>query len=230
MAPRTVSRKKLLKQEDEFLSLSARGLAYVRKHAKMFRYAGSGVGLLLILYMIVYAYLGYVERKGQAAYNEAYYALDRNPGLTQDPAKLKSVEESFKKVIDDYGLSEARRLAYPELAHIKFTEKKYDEAIPLYMEYLKTTPAGLYHSLAMLALAGCYEGKGEPEKAVDMLKRIMGGSDDASKEVAAFNLARVYRLAGQTDKSVEALKEFAAKYKDSPFLPLVKAQLDKDLS
>lgn len=226
-----IARKELLKSEDEFLTFSARAMLYVRDHAKAFQYAGLAVVAILVVYMGVYAYLGHVDKKGQAAYNEGYYALERSLYSKQDPEKLKGVEESFRKVINEYSLSDASRLAYPELAHLKFMDKKYSEAIPLYARFLeKTRGESPYRSLAMLALAGCYEGMGDTEKAVETLKSITSGPEGPSNQLAVMNLARIYRLTGQTEKATETLKEFAAKYKNSPFMPLVQAHIAKGLS
>ncbi len=226
-----IRRKELLKPDDEFLTFSARAMLYIREHAKAFQAAGLVMVALVLVYVGVNAYLGHVERKGQAAYNEGFYALERslysNP---QDPEKLKAVEEAFRKVIEEYGRSDAGRLAYPELAHLKFMEKKYAEAIPLYTQFLeKASGDGPYRSFAMLALAGSYEATGDMQNALEMLRRITSGPDGPSSQLAAVNLARVYRQTGQMEKSKETLKEFAAKYKDSPFLPMVQAQIE-DLS
>lgn len=230
MASKKLSKKEL-QQEDEFLSLSARSMMYVQEHAAKFKIAGAAVVVLLVAYLGVSWYLAHVERKGQAAYNDAFYALNRTLSEKQDPAKLKGVEEAFRRVIDQHSGSDAGRLAYPELAHLKFTEKKYDEAIPLYQSYLKETPEGsLYRSLALLALAGCYEGKGETEKALETLKGVVSGPDDPASEIASLSLARLYRVSGQMDKSRETLKAFTDKFKDSPFLPMAKAHLEKDIS
>jgi len=226
-----ISRKELLKSEDEFLTLSGRTMLYVRDHAKPFQYAGAAVVGLIVVYLVVWGYLGHVEKKGQSAYNEAFYALEKNLYSKEDSAKLQGVQESFRKVIDQYSLSDAARLARPELAHLKFMEKKYSEAVPLYLEFLnKAEGDSPYRSFAMLALAGCYEEMGENDKAMEMLKRITSNPENPSAELASLSMARIYRLTGQTEKSKEVLKEFAAKYKASPFLPLVQAHIGKDIS
>lgn len=226
-----ISRKELLKSEDEFLTFSGRTMLYVRDHAKPFKYAGGAFVGLLVVYLVVWGYLGHVEKKGQSAYSEAYYALEKSLYPKEDPEKLQGVQESFRTVIDQYSLSQAGRLARPELAHLKFMEKKYSEAVPLYLQFLeKTDGDSPYRSFAMLALAGCYEEMGENDKALEMLKRIMSNPENPSAELAALSLSRVYRLTGQTEKSKETLKEFAAKYKDSPFLPLVQAHIAKAIS
>ncbi|RJR29127.1 MAG: hypothetical protein C4576_35685 [Desulfobacteraceae bacterium] len=226
-----ISRKDLLRSEDEFLTLSARTMLYVRDHARPFQYAGAALVGIIVVYLALWGYLGHVEKKGLSAYNDAFYALEKNPYSKDDPGKLKEVQESFRKVIDQYSLSDAARLARPELAHLKFMEKKYSEAVPLYMEYLdKAEGDGPYRSFAMLALAGCYEEMGENDKAMEMLKRITSNPENPSAELASLNMARIYRLTGQTEKSKEVLKEFEARYKASPFLPLVQAHIAKDLS
>lgn len=230
MASKRLSKKEL-KREDEFVSWSARSLMYLQKHAAKFKAAGAAVVVLLVLYLGMNWYLGHVERKGQAAYNDAFYARQRALLENQDPANMKGVEEAFRKVIDQHSGSGAGRLAHPELAHLKFKEGRYEEAIPLYQQYLKKTPEGsLYRSLALLALAGCYEGKGDTEMALETLKGVVSGPDDPASEIASLNLARLYRLAGQMDKSRETLKAFTDNFKDSPFLPMARAHLEKDVS
>jgi predicted negative regulator of RcsB-dependent stress response len=231
MATKRLSKKELQK-EDEFVSFSARSLIYLQAHAREFKIAAGAVAAIVIVYVGVYGYLAHVERKGQAAYNEAYYALERSLfQKPQDAAPLKGVEEAFRKVIDQHSGSGAGHLARPELAHLKFQEKKYDEAIPLYQAYLKETPTGsLYRSLAMLALAGCYEGKGETDKAVETLKEVLSGPVDPASEIASLSLARLYRATGQMAQSRETLKAFTEKFKESPFLPMARAHLEKDVS
>jgi TolA-binding protein len=130
-------------------------------------------------------------------------------------------------VITDHGLSKASRLASPQVAHLKFLEKKYDEAIQLYQAYLKEVPENtVYQSLALLALAASYEGQGDFGKAIETLQKILSNSEPSFKEQATLNLARVYGLSKQPDKAKETLKEFIEKYKNSPFLSMAKARLN----
>ena len=105
-------------------------------------------------------------------------------------------------------------------------EKKYDEAIPLYQEFLDKAPENSpYQSLARIAIATCHEAKGEFEQAIEILNQVTTLVDDLFKEQVLFSLARIHRVAGQKDKAKEILEEFVEKYQDSPFLPLAKAHL-----
>ena len=141
---------------------------------------------------------------------------------------MKESAELFQKVIDRYGMSKVSHLALPELAYLKMTEKKYDEAIALYREFLDKVPDNTpYQSLARLALATCYEASGELESAIESLSQVVDGTNDFFEEQAMLSLARVYRLANQKDKSKKILQEFVEKYETSPFLPIAKAHLDE---
>jgi TolA-binding protein len=227
MVKEKVTRKELLKSPDEFLTVSSRAILYVQEHAKPFKIAGGVLVAAALVYLGVNYYLDYANRKGQEAYDAAYYEVVKLKEVKADDEAVKKSEELFKKVISDHGLSKVSRLAPPQVAHLKFLEKKYDEAIQLYQAYLKEVPENtVYHSLALLALAASYEGQGDFGKAVDALLRILSSSEPSFKERATLDLARVYGLSKQTDKAKETLKEFIEKYKNSPFLSMAKARLN----
>jgi predicted negative regulator of RcsB-dependent stress response len=226
MAKKKVSRKQLLKEPDEFLTFSGRAAQFIRGHSRLFTYLGVAVGAGIIVYLAITTYMGYINKKGQTAYNTAYYILAENADPEEDAQALKESAELFQKVIDNYGMSKVSRLAFPELAYLRMAERKYDEAIGLYLEFLSKVPDNSpYQSLARLALAACYEAKGELESAVESLSLVVDGPNDFFKEQAMLSLARVYRLDNQMDKAKIILEEFLDQFKSSPFLPIVKAHL-----
>ena len=227
MAKEKLTRKELLKGPDEFLTVSGRAILYVKEHTKPFKVAGYIVVGAALVYLGVNTYLNYANRKGQEAYDAAYYEVVKIKEIKADDEAVKKSEELFKKVIADHGVSKASRLAPPQIAHLKFHEKKYDEAIQLYQAYLKEVPENtVYHSLALLALAASYEGQGDFGKAIEALQKILSSSEPSFKEQATLKLARVYGLSKQTAKAKETLKEFIEKYKNSPFLSMAKARLN----
>jgi len=227
MVKEKMTRKELLKGPDEFLTVSGRAVLYVKEHAKPFKVAGYVLVGAALVYLGVNYYLNYANRKGQEAYDAAYYEVIKVKEIKADDEALKKSEELFKKVITDHGLSKASRLAPPQVAHLKFLEKKYDEAITLYQAFLKEVPENtVYRSLALLALAASYEGQGDFGKAIEALQKILSSSENSFKEQATLNLARVYGLSNQPEKAKETLKEFIEKYKNSPFLSMAKARLN----
>jgi tetratricopeptide (TPR) repeat protein len=226
MAKKKVTRKQLLKEPDEFLTLSGRVALFIREHSRQFNYLGGAVAAGLLIYLGITTFMGYINKKGQTTYNTAYYILAENVNPEKDAQILKESAEFFQKVIDKYGMSKVSLLALPELAYLRMAERKYDEAIGLYLEFLGKVPVhSPYHSLARLILASCYEAKGELEKAIESLSLLVDGPNDVFKEQAMLSLARVYRLNDQKDKSKKILEEFLEKFKTSPFLPMAKAHL-----
>jgi len=220
MTKTKLSRKELLKKPDEFMSLSSKVITFVKGHKRQFDYLGMAIMGLIIIYLGVYSYKRYINKKGQETYNTAYYALLKN---TNDKGQVdqKKTEELFDKVIKDYGSSKAAKLALPELANSKFEQKQYDEAIAKYEEFLGTlSEDDPYKSLTRLSLSVCYEEKGKFDKAIQPLEKIMEGPDDFFKEQALLSLARIYRLSNKQDKSNDMLKQFKEKFPKSVFLDM----------
>ena len=225
MAKKT-SRKELLKGTDEFLTLSSKAVNFITTHLRELKYAGFVIAILVVAYLGVTTYLRYVNKNGQNAYNTAYQTLTKEMKPDANPDNLRKSEELFIKVTDDYGLSKVARLALPQIAYLKFLDKKYDEAIVLYRKFLdKVSGNTEYELMANLALAACFEAKGDLKTAMETLIPVVEIPDNSFREPAMLSLARLYRLDNKPEKAREILNEFVEQHADSPLLPFAKAQL-----
>ena len=226
MAAKKYTRKELLKGSDEFLTLSGRAFNFLTAHTQHLKIIGIVIGILVVLYLAGNAYFGYVNNKGYEAYNEAYQAAVNTLKPDVKPEELEKAEALFSRVREDHGWAKASRLALPQLAFIKFQEKKYDEAIDLYKKFLeKASGDKAYAPLAHMALAACYEAKGDLKAAMDHLNPVINTPDHPFKEPAMLSLARLYRLDQKPEKARELMKEFVETFKESPFLPVAKTYL-----
>jgi len=228
MAKKRITRKELLKKDDEFISLSNRVAQYVSAHAKQIQYIIVIIMILVVIVIGVSLYFRHLNKKALAAYNLAYKMLvsDLSPETAQDNIK-RSIAE-LDKLIKGYGRTKMATLAIPQLAYLKFGEGKYDEAISLYQTYLKRDKSSsIYPSMAHFGLAAAYEAKGEYQSAISHLKKIVEDENNFLKEEAMFSLGRVYALGGQQEMSREIFKDFVNQFKESPLLPLAKANLKK---
>jgi outer membrane protein assembly factor BamD (BamD/ComL family) len=226
MARKKITRKQLLKEPDEFLTLSGKAFNYARIHIKQLQYLGIALGAFVLLFIGGYTYYKYINKKGQETYNRAYEVFKNGFKPDMNLADLKNSADLFKKVVEKYHLSKAARLALPEEAYVKFLNKDYDGAISLYREFLdKVSGNYRYEALARLALAACYEQKGELQTAIVTLKPIPAEKGNPFGEPALFHIARLYRLNHQVNEEKKAVKEFMETYKNSPFLPMIKAYL-----
>ncbi|MCK5723655.1 MAG: tetratricopeptide repeat protein [Gammaproteobacteria bacterium] len=225
MAKKT-SRKELLKGTDEFLTFSSKAVNFITTHLRELKYAGFAIAIIVVAYLGVTTYLRYVNKNGQNAYNTAYQTLTKEMKPDANPDNLRKSEELFIKVTDDYGLSKVARLALPQIAYLKFLDKKYDEAIVLYRKFLdKVSGNTEYELMANLALAACFEAKGDLKTAMETLIPVVETPDNSFREPAMLSLARLYRLDNRPEKAREILNEFVEQHADSPLLPFAKAQL-----
>jgi predicted negative regulator of RcsB-dependent stress response len=226
MAKKKITRKELLKGTDEFLSFSSKAVNFISTHMRELKLVGLAIAILVVAYLGLTTYLRYVNKNGQNAYNTAYHALAKEMKPDANPDNLRKSEELFRKVADEYGRSKAARLALPQIAYLKFLDKKYDEAIVLYQNFFdKVSGNTEYESMASLALAACFEAKGDLKAAIEALIPIVETPDNSFGEAAKLSLARLYRLDQKPEMAKELLKKFVEEHTDSPFLPLAKAHL-----
>lgn len=225
MAKTKITRKDLLKKPDEFITISTKVVTFVTGHTRQFKIAGMVLIGIIIIGIGIGIYVKYIDKKAQATYNMAYYAISKNLDPEKDKEEFEESKKLFTEVIESYGISKVASLALPEIAFIDFLQKNYDDAIAGYSKFLDQSTDESYKSLARIALAVCYEEKGDYEKAISILEILISGPDDFFKEQAMLNQARIYRLSNKQEKSNEILREFVDKFKTSPFLPLAKAYI-----
>lgn len=225
MAKKKKSRKELLSTNDEFITLTGRLLVAAGEHKKVLYIAGYCIIALILLLIGGNQYFKKLNIRAQDAYNTGYYILSRDTRLDKDKADLTKSREDFTKVVADYGMSKVATLALPEIAYIDFLEKRYDDAVSKYREYIDATNGEPYVSYARLALSVCFEEKKEYDKAIGILEKVSAGQDEFSKEQAMLSLARIYRLKNDYAKSNEILKEFIEKFPASTSISIAKAAL-----
>jgi outer membrane protein assembly factor BamD (BamD/ComL family) len=195
-------------------------------HQRELKYAGVVIAILVVAYLGVTTYLRHVNKNGQNAYNTAYQTLTKEMKPDANRDNLLKSEELFSKVTDDYGLSKVAQLALPQIAYLKFLDKKYDEAIGLYQKFLDKVAGNTeYELMTNLALAACFEAKGDLKSATEILVPISEIPDSSFSEPAMLSLARLYRLDNKPEKAREVLNKFVEQHGDSPLLPFAKAQL-----
>jgi len=226
MAKKKITRKELLKKDDEFISFSNRVSQYVLTHAKSIKYLGYSLAIIIVIIIGIGLYYRNLNKRALAAYSSAYKALVSDSSAETTEENIRRSVEELDKLIRDYGWTKMATLAIPQLAYLKFDQGKFDEAISLYQTYLKKDKSGsIYRSMAHFGLAAAYESKGEHQSAIRALKQIVDGENSFLREEAFFSLGRLYELSGQSGKSKEVFKDFVDQFKDSLLLPLAKAHL-----
>jgi len=220
---RKLTRKELLKSPDEFLTVTQRVVEWLRAHSREVAYAGMGAALVVLVFGGWALYQGHERREAQKAYDQGFDALQAREG--SEAERLKKAARIFQQVIREHSGTPAAHLALAQLAWVRFSENNYDEAIPLYRQFLQEAQEGDYKQLARLALAECLEAKGDLKGAAGYLQTILQHAQGPVREPAMLALARIYREERQPEKAREILEKFIQEFSSSPYLSMVQARL-----
>ncbi len=221
-----ISRKKLLKEPDEFISVSSKILNYLVKHKVVFI---SAVGVIFGTILIITGVFYFSEKAETKAFAMMRDGLERYQTVVGEDGPKEAYEvvgKDFKQIIDDYGTRMGGKLARITYAGIAYDAGDYDKAVSLYTLALEDSID--YPSLTNLILQGlgyCYEAKKDYPAAIKYFNRVATGVDPLLKAEACFNLGRIYALTGDNTKSTEFYKKIVAEHPDFLFINIVKDKI-----
>jgi tetratricopeptide (TPR) repeat protein len=226
MAKKRVTRKELLKKEDEFISLSTRIYRFAVEHKKKIQWTGICLAAIVVIILGISLYFRNLNQQALAAYNTAYRNLvSASSSQASEESMQRSIEE-LDRLVHDYGWTKMATFAIPQLAYLKFGQGKYEEAISLYKSYLEEIgDDSIYRPMAYFGIAACYEATADHQAAIRYLKKIIDYHDAFLKEEALYSLGRMYELSGRKELSRETFQQFISEFPQSPLLPLAKARL-----
>ncbi|MBP1722887.1 MAG: hypothetical protein H6Q44_592, partial [Deltaproteobacteria bacterium] len=109
MPPKKVSRKKLLKEPDEFISTTGKVIQYVKGHQRQVMRAAIVVLLIIVAGAGAFTYLRWQEGKALAVqleglriYQDAYQSSLENPAAEKKEEYKKALDK-FKESVAIYG-------------------------------------------------------------------------------------------------------------------------------
>ena len=217
-----VTRKQLLKEPDEFLTLSSRLLQF------SLTYKYHLLAVLGSIIMIVLTVSG-VRYYAQQRANDALASLEMGrlkyqSLLIQGDARQAylNVKDDFERILADYSGKMGAKLAQVYYADICYHGGEPDKAITLYQEALNDFEDRFYRNMIFNGLAYAYEEKKDLQKAVEYFEKINTETDPVYKSDALYNLGRLYAALGDTQKSEAAYQEMISADQESIYIDLVK--------
>jgi tetratricopeptide (TPR) repeat protein len=223
MARKKITRKQLLKEPDEFLTMSTRLFRFVMENRVR---VGAVMAGLLMLAVAVAGFQYYQFRKGGQAFEELAEARKRYAAAVSDQGEkeaYEAVKGDFETLIDRHGSREAGRLARVALANYAYEAGAPETAISLYeaaLPELSHRPGIL--NLVLGGLAYAHEAAGNLSAAVDYFERITADDNPVMKGEAYYHLGRLYEQLGETGKSRTAYQTLADEYGDSVYADLAR--------
>lgn len=225
-AAKKVTRKELLKEPDEFLTLSRRWFLFVITHK--FQFIG-GVALVLLVALVISGYQYFSVRSENKAFAELqqiqklYLEVMNSDGPT---AALQSVEEQLAKLVDKYDRNSGGKTGRVLLANASYQAGKYDRAMELYEKALQDFSIDpTISAIIQKDLAYTYERLKDYQAAISLFERVAEDPHAIMKDEALFNLGKLYERIGKREKSLEAFRKLTENYEDSIYSGLVKEKL-----
>lgn len=212
----SLERKRELSKPDRFMALLQTAAAYVSRHR---RFVISAVALVLVLALSVSLISYWNEKSEQAATVELTALMNR----TGEAAEL---QESYQALYEKHGGSVAGRIAGLKYADTCYQKGDMEAAIAAYQRVagdFKNHPP--FRRLAWQGLGYAREAVGDYEEAARAFEKIIEDSGIAQKDLALFNLGRMYDQMGEVDRSRNAFDRLVTAYPDSMYAPVARSQL-----
>lgn len=213
------AQKKITKRElkqDALLMTVAKATSFYEHHKKNI---GIAVGVLVAIIIGSFIYAKNKadnNEKATTALGKVYTYYDNGQYQVAVDGLPERNIMGLKAIVENYGGTESGNLAKFYLAGAYFELGKYDEALTLFEDF--TAGDQLTDISRLVGIAGCYEAKGEYEKAAENFeKAALRYPKDVS---AAENLnaaASNYALAGKKDRALELYKKLKKDYPTSTF-------------
>ena len=223
---RKKTRKELLKEPDEFMTLTGKIIGFAADHKTQLTY---GLGIILALAIIVTGMRFFSIR----AENKAAAMLDQSMAQYSNLQSSKTPDEvysavsgDFQTILKKYGNKRSGRLARLIYANICYEAGNYQQAIDLYNASLNDfANYPMIHSQVLSSLGYAYEQQKEYATAVSYFEKISNAPEQILQDEALFNLGRLYDKLGQPEKSKEAYNKIVSEYPDFIYIELVKEKV-----
>ena len=221
-----VTRKQLLKEPDEFITTTGRIIRWGQQYTRQVAYAA---GALLILLVVIAGYRYFsnsAENKAFLLLDQAVVKYETQKSGMDALAAYEGARQDFEYIIGKYDNTEGGKLATVVFAGISYDAGDAERAIQLYeaaLNHFKGDPT--YQNFLWSGLGYAYEKKQDVRMAVSCFEKIADGKDPVVKDVALFNMGRLYHELGDAAKSRQAYERLTTEHMDSMYYQLAKEKI-----
>jgi tetratricopeptide (TPR) repeat protein len=232
VAEKKVSRKELLNEPDEFITVSSRAIIYARENTRSILIAGAVAVLVVMAYVGYGQYREYRKTVAHKAFESAHRQYEMISRETTPPKgeMLDQLLAEFDKVAAQFSGSIAAEKAKLYSGHVLYMKGDYKEALDRYNKMQSTSlatgglmPLFLYHTgMTRLALK-------EYEQALTIFEQLSKEVNSPYRREAYASIARVYELMGKDKEAVQAYRQYLKMFPEAPDALFMKSRIS-DLS
>ncbi len=224
-----VSRKKLLKEPDEFISTTGRVIQFFHENqARIYRYA------FIVLIVLAagwggFYYLRFMEDKalayqseGLKLYQEAYRAGLEKPGTAKKEDFQKPLDK-FHEALSSYKWGKTSQVSELYIGNCYFGMKDYGKAEAAYSRCLD----GPYAPLALNGIAYSYEAQGDYAKAVENFLKSAADRNNPFQLESMLGAARCYEASKQNPKALEIYRQALEQFPKSNMAEFIRWKMSE---
>ncbi len=217
MVKKKISRKKLLKEPDEFISTTARVIQFLKEHRQQVTRSAIIFALVVAFAAGTYVYVHWrasnardFQQEGFQFYQEA---LSQGTNAEAAQKAYRSAIERFQKSISTYGWGEMAQISRLFVGHCHYALQEYDQAEKTYSRCLD----GPFQVIAYDGLAHSYEAQGQYEKAMESYQKNAEASNNPYQLESLLGVGRCWELLNQKEKALQVYQEAQKKFPKSAF-------------
>ncbi|KPJ78509.1 MAG: hypothetical protein AMJ54_03265 [Deltaproteobacteria bacterium SG8_13] len=217
-----ITRKELLNQPDEFLTLSSRLFQYALEHKYQLLCA---LGGLIVLVLMISGFRYSSMKKADEAFARLEEGRTKYETLLEEKGPQQAYEQvraDFRQLLEDYSGQTGGKFARVIFADICYRGRQPDEAIELYNAALGDFDDSFYRNTILNGLGYAYEEKQDLEKAVTYFQQVAASPDSVLKAQALFNVGRLYAALGEFEKSKQSFQRLTSEQPDSLYADLAR--------
>jgi tetratricopeptide (TPR) repeat protein len=223
---RKKTRKELLKEPDEFMTLTGKVIGFAVDHKTQLTY---GLGIILALVIIASGVRFFsirAEKKAAAMLDQSLTEYNSLKAQKSPDEVYSAVAGSFQNILQKYSGKDSGKVARLIYANICYDAGQYKQAIELYslsLNDFENHP--MIHSQILSSLGYAYEQQKEYSTAVSYFEKISAAPGPILRDEALFHLGRLYDKLGQPDKSKAAYQTILSDHPDFIYIDMVKEQI-----
>ncbi|MFH1102553.1 MAG: tetratricopeptide repeat protein [Pseudomonadota bacterium] len=225
MAKQKISRKKLLKEPDEFITVSARLFQFIVENKPRIQWGLMAlVGIALILSAWMY-WVKQTEKKAVLMLGNAMISYEPDEKNKTSEASYAKVAETLEALIGKYPGTDSGKIGKVLYGGISLKMGNPDKAIELYRRALDdfdSEPS--LRNIIQSGLGHAYLAKKEIKEAKRCFEKTVSGNEPVLKDEALFILGNLYGQEGDMKKKSEMYEKILSDFPNSLYSAIVKEE------
>lgn len=208
MARQRITRKELLRQPDQFITRSARVIAWVEMNAASILYGAGAVILAVVLVAGWFVWRTNRHARAEALLFEALNAGGNGEVAQQDASLNDQMINGLQSLVRDYGGTPAAVQAYWNLGRLYYARAEYVAALEAY-EQARNRLSGasdnaLMSAMILLNVAYAEEAQGACEQALQNFESVLDAPAATwLRSEAYLGMGRCHEQSGLPEKAAE---------------------------